>query len=117
MNRPTGVTVLAILQLLGGLLMLVIAAGLSAVSSFVGRGFLIAFGGLISGVLAIFGLIGLATAYAFWTGQSWGWWLGIIAAVLDIISIVTLNVINFVIGIIILYYLTRPHVKSWFHEA
>lgn len=103
MLRPTGVTILAILAGLGGLA--AIASGL----------FLSMFG--IGFVIVIFGLIEFAVAYGFWVGAPWGWWLGIIGAALDIISIFSLNVFGLVIGIIMLYYLTRPHVKAWFHEA
>ena len=64
-----------------------------------------------------FGLLEFAVAYAYWTGATWGWWLGIIAAILDILSIFSLNVISLIIGIVMLYYLTRPHVKVWFHKS
>lgn len=100
MNRPLGITILAILAVLGGLVSLAVGAFAS--------GF-----GL---VLVIIGLVELAVAYGYWTGKSWGWWLGIVGAVLDIVSIFSLNYFGFIIGIIMLYYLTRPNVKAWFHR-
>jgi hypothetical protein len=103
MNRPTGITILAILAILGGLAEL----GFGLIFSLFGFGL----------IFVVFGLIELAVAYGFWTGASWGWWLGIIGAVLDLISIVTFDVIGFIIGIVMLYYLTRPHVKMWFHKV
>ena len=68
-------------------------------------------------VFVIIGLIEFGVAYGYWVGASWGWWLGIIGAALDIISIVTFNFIGFIIGIIMIYYLTRAHVKAWFRRV
>jgi len=101
-TRPTGITILAVLAGLGGLAL--IAFG--AISAALGIGI----------VFVVIGLIEFGVAYGFWTGASWGWYLGIIGAILDIISIVTLNVVALIIGIIMLYYLTRPNVKTWFHK-
>lgn len=103
MGRPTGITILAVLAAIGALALI----GFGLLSSLFGFGL----------VFVVFGLVEFAVAYGFWTGASWGWWLGIIAAVLDILSIVTLDVFALIIGIIMLYYLTRPHVKAWFHKV
>jgi hypothetical protein len=113
MQRPTGVVVLAILAAIGGLGLL----GFGAVAgSFLGF-FLPGVGFGLSILFVIFALIQFGIAYGFWVGASWAWWLGIIGAVLQIISIIGLDVIGLVIGIIMLYYLTRPHVKMWFHTV
>ncbi|MGI0079348.1 MAG: hypothetical protein ACRECH_06960 [Nitrososphaerales archaeon] len=123
-SRPTGVTILAILEILGGLLLLFGAAALFAVSaiagSIAGVPMVGAFGAGLGAFLVILALLSFAVAYSFWTGKSWGWWLGLILAVLQIISgIITFpaGILDLVIGFVILYYLTRPHVKVWFHEA
>lgn len=102
-TRPTGITILAILAGLGALAL--IAFGALSVGAGIGIAFI------------IIGLIEFAVAYGFWTGASWGWYLGIIGAILDIISIVTFNVVALIIGIIMLYYLTRPNVKAWFRKS
>lgn len=101
LQRPTGITILAILAGLGGLASII---------------FGFAFG-LLGFALLIIGLIEFAVAYGYWTGASWGWWLGIIGAALDIASILAINVVGFLIGLIMLYYLTRPHVKAWFRHT
>src|SRR5208283_110240 len=109
-KRPTGVTILAILTLLGGIFLLIFAAIVLAVGAFVG--FLS--GAVLDGVgaaLIIFALISFAVTYGMWTGTKWAWWLGIIVAVLDLISIISFNVIGLIIGLVMLYFLTRPHVK------
>jgi hypothetical protein len=102
-SRPTGITILAILAALGGLALIVFGA----VTAFTGIGL----------IFVVIGLIEFGVAYGYWTGASWGWYLGIIGAILDILSIVTLNVVALLIGIIMLYYLTRPNVKVWFHKT
>ncbi len=100
------------------------AAALFAVSaiagSIAGVPMVGAFGAGLGAFLVILALLSFAVAYSFWTGKSWGWWLGLILAVLQIISgIITFpaGILDLVIGFVILYYLTRPHVKVWFHEA
>jgi hypothetical protein len=114
MERPTGVTILAVLAFLGGVLLLVFGLALGSMFSFLYSG---AAGTGIAALLVVFALIQFGVGYGYWVGATWAWWLGIIAAVLDVISIVTLNVFGLIIGIIMLYYLTRPHVKAWFHKA
>jgi len=114
-TRPTGVTILAVLTLLGGIFFLIFAAIVLAVGTMFG--FLP--GAILGGVgaaLIVFALISFAVTYGMWTGTKWAWWLGIIVAILDVISIISFNVIGLIIGLVMLYYLTRPHVKLWFHE-
>jgi len=113
-TRPTGVTILAILTILGGVFLLIFAAILLAASSFVflSSGMLVGIGA----ALVVFALISFGVAYGMWTGAKWAWWLGIIVAILDIISIISFNVIGLIVGLVMLYYLTRAHVKVWFHE-
>jgi zinc-ribbon domain len=113
MQRPTGVTVLAVLAGIGGLVLLGFGAFAGALVGFLLPGL----GTGITVVFVIFALIQFAIAYGFWVGASWAWWLGFIGAILDIISIIALNVIGLIIGIVMIYYLTRPHVKMWFHQG
>ena len=115
-KRPTGVTVLAILTLLGGIFLLIFAAIAFAAGSLISSTGLGSIAAGIGAFLIIFALISFAVFYGMWTGTKWAWWLGIIVAILDIISIISFNIIGLIIGIIMLYYLTRQHVKVWFHE-
>ncbi len=97
-NRPTGVTILAVLQILAGIAYL--AIGLVA-GALVG----------ILGVLFIpFGLFALITGLALFTGKNWARILIMIGGVLDLIDIP----IGTIIGIVILWYFTRPEVKEYF---
>jgi len=113
MSRPTGVTILAVLGILGGILLLIFAAIVGAIVNSIFPGM----GAGLAILFVIFALIQFGIAYGFWVGATWAWWLGMIGGVLDIISIVGGNVPGLIIGIIMLYYLTRPHVKMWFHKG
>lgn len=125
-RRPLGVTILAALEILGGIVALL--GGIYVASSGAAAGMLLsssalgtAAGGVLGGVLIVLGLVALVIAYGFLKGIKWGWWIAIVLYVLGIISgIVSLIagsygvIISLIIDAIILYYLTRPHVKSWF---
>ena len=102
-QRPAGITILAALAGLGALATL--AFGL--VFTLFGFGL----------IFVAIGILEFGVAYGFWSGASWAWWLGMIVAVLNILSIITFNVVGLFIGLAILYYLTRPHVKAWFKES
>ena len=97
-QRPLGVTILGILQIIGSLIILV--------------------GGLASFVLGPIGLIifplallPLIFAIALFTGRNWARILMLIGAVLDIISIA-----GIIWGVILLWYLTRPRVVAYFKQ-
>ena len=97
--RPTGVTILAILQIIGSLIML----GTGAVGSVFLGGF-----GIVPMVL---GAVSLIFALALFSGRNWARILMLIGAVLDIISIV-----GIIWGVILLWYLTRPRVVAYFKQ-
>lgn len=117
-NRPIGVSILAILEIAGGVLAIIagILAG-GAMSSIIGT-----LGPLVGIIYVIAGLVAFAAGYGLWTGAKWGWWLAIVLYALGIISSlaslalgVVLSVIGLVVDVLLMYYLTRPGVKSWFN--
>jgi len=126
-ERPTGITILAVLQVLGGLAFLGFGALLMVVSGFIGSA---AFfenmpvtprlvGGLAAGVLGIItiflGLLSFAVSYGYWYGLKWAWALGMGISIISLlISLVSGNVLGIFIDALIIYYLTRPYVKSFF---
>jgi hypothetical protein len=135
-KRPTGVTVLAILDILGGIV------GLAAGALFIGIAALASSSlaaqypalGTISGIASILyalgalalvlGLISIVVAIGFLGGKGWAWTLGIVVSVINIIvSIVetvigfSSNIVGIVFSIIIIYYLMRPHVKAYFGKG
>jgi hypothetical protein len=123
-QRPAGVTLLSVLEILSGIIWLIFAAILlgfiqgfhephiwtlpfviDTIALFLGT------------VYLILGFVSFLLAYGFWYGKSWAWLGGIILEVMGLI----LNLIEFPSGLLglfintlVLYYLTRPHVKRYF---
>jgi hypothetical protein len=136
-KRPTGVTVLAILEILGGLAglgggaVLIGVAALVSSSNFATLYPQLAGIGSVSTVLyalgalaLVFGILGLVLGVGFLGGKSWAWTLGIVVGVLNIIvSLVETgigfysDIIGIIFPIIIIYYLMRPHVKAFFGKG
>ncbi len=131
-ERPTGVTILAALQVLAGLVFVVfgaivlIVAGLLRIWGvrpqapmlplFLG-GLIIA---VVGGIMVIIGIVSFAVAYGYMNGRGWAWTLGLVIAVLGLImGILSLpnGVIGILIDALIIYYLTRPHVKRFFGKG
>jgi hypothetical protein len=92
-QRPTGVTILAALQIVGSLVM-------------IGAGLIL---GAFGVIVVLFGVLTLLFALALLSGRNWARILVMIGAILDIISIV-----GIVWGIILLWYFTRKHVVAYF---
>ena len=119
--RPTGITILAILAAIGGILGLLFGAFGGACALFSG---LFTFGGLISLLFVIaYSVLDLAFAYGAWTLQPWGWMLGVVAEGVAVVSaLITLisggTFFSFLISVVIagaiLYYLFTPAVKQAF---
>jgi hypothetical protein len=141
-HRPLGVTILAILEILSGLISLIAALGmfaLAALSSsqelidaigpdapqwFVDSGATVF--AIIGVVFLIIALVAFLLAWGFLKGKKWAWIVGIIFAVLSVLSslgqalltgtlasIATLG-ISILIPVIILVYLLLPNTKAWF---
>lgn len=126
MQRPTGITVLAILSFIGGVL--AIFAGLAlvglsgAIAAAAGGG-----GGLatiLGLLLLVFGVLELILGYGFWTLKQWAWSMGVAlqaaGIVLDVIQFINNGsqlvsvIISIAISAAIIWYLFQPHVKAAF---
>jgi len=118
-KRLTGVTVLAILNIIIGI------ADMTNIAPIVGTGSMIgvfwldleAIAQLIEIVLVLQGIVLFTLAYGFLGGKSWAWTLGLIFGIWDIIMgliLLPAGIIRIIYGAIIIYYLTRPHVKAFF---
>jgi uncharacterized membrane protein (DUF2068 family) len=146
--RPTGVTVLAVLAILGAIALLfsgtvliglglllgtltasaditraITNAGYPGLGS-LGIGTLSALIIALGAVILILGILYLAVGIGFFGGKRWAWNLGIIVSVigivLDIIQMIGGNygsVLSLIISLLIIYYLTRPHVKVFFGKG
>ena len=137
--RPTGVTIIAILNIISGIIMLLGGIGLAAIGSILptlttvdpNAGGQMALAGLlgvggvaVGGILIILGIISFIVAWGLLKGKSWAWTvtvvLSVISIVMGIISLVGGNfgsVVNIIIAGIIIYYLYRPHVKAYFGKG
>ncbi|MGB5975218.1 MAG: hypothetical protein WBG38_17970 [Nodosilinea sp.] len=135
-RRPTGITILAVIQLIGGLLSLLFgistvflggtlfAAGVVQESGTPAEAGYIIFGLGIAMLLA--GIFGLIAAYGLFTLKGWGWTLAICYSLLNILqSVVSLfqggsvprSILGPVIAGLILYYLYQPSIKRAFSQV
>ena len=133
-TRPTGITILAVLSAIGGVLGLLagvallgiggLAAGATGNAAFFGLG---AFAGIVTVAISI---AQLAFAYGAWTLQPWAWSLGVVLSLVnivwsvvgalgsgDIVSGLVGQSISIAISAVILYYLNTPAVKAAFGKT
>jgi uncharacterized membrane protein (DUF2068 family) len=132
MNRPIGVTILAVLQLIFSGLTLLIGLGVFAFKDLIVEklaqnpslpqepGLIASFGG----VLIVYGLIGLLLGYGLFTLKGWAWITTLVFQALGVLSnlfsLVSRQgspggaVLSIVISAVIIYYLLRPEVKRAF---
>lgn len=124
-QRPTGVTILAILAFIGGVLS--ILAGLALVG--IGGVFAAAGGGLaiLFGIYAlVWGALALWIGWGFWQlrPSAWRWGVilmvvGVVIAILQILlgySDLVGGIISIAIDLAVIYYLTTPAVRAAFGQ-
>lgn len=111
--RPFGVTIIAIL--------LAIAGVGSFLSGLTVLALIPILGIILAGIFFIIGLAYFAVAYGLWSGSSWAWLVTLILCGIAIIvglgSIVIGHVGSLfliIINGIVIYYLFRPNVKTYF---
>jgi hypothetical protein len=112
-HRPLGVTIIAILAILGGIGFLFSGSAAFALLPIAGI--------VIGGILVIIGLAYFVMAYGLWNGKKWAWTITLILSTIGIIlgiaSIAIGNVgalFQIIINAIVIYYLYRPNVKAYF---
>ena len=123
MQRPTGVTILAVVAAIGGVFGILgglALLGIGAIFAVVGGGF--AF--LLGLIILALGIVDLGLAYGFWTLKPWAWTWGIVVeAVGVLISLIELVlvggtisnlVVQIVVAGIIIYYLNMPDIRKLF---
>lgn len=145
-QRPLGVTILAILGILFGVFLLIVAVGSFLVAGVLSMEEIISQIGqevpqwLIDMAPLLFGAMGVVflilavilflLAYGYLKGRGWAWTVSMVLAVLAIIfgvvgwvlsgfnpaGLVSM-LINILIPVIIVIYLNMNHVKAWFGKA
>jgi len=126
--RPAAVSVLTAFVIIGGIIdicMVVLFLVLSTVSFHV-LGVLVSLPPLgwimlllLSIALIVSSAFSFVLAYGIWKGRRWAWTWMFISCVINLIAsvagiIVGIGVVGIVIYPIIIYYLTRPRIKSYF---
>ncbi|RDE16885.1 MAG: hypothetical protein C4K47_00705 [Candidatus Thorarchaeota archaeon] len=112
MARPIGITILAILQLLGaivwiyiGALALMLALALLPLLAF------------MAAIPLILGIIGLILFYGLWTLKGWAWiWTLIINIIQVIWALYSWDLISLVLPLIIVIYLLVPGTRAAFKQ-
>lgn len=136
-DRPTGITILAVLAAIGGVLSVIVGLG-----SLMGGALIGGLGGpaaagaggfvMINGiVLLALGIASIALAYGFWTLKPWAWTLGVAVAAFsiawaiisplllggDLVAGILGNIISIVVWAVVLYYLMQPNIKAAFGRS
>jgi hypothetical protein len=117
-DRPIGITIIAILMIISGILFIIGGIGLTALS-------VLSLAFLAGGIgTIILGIASLVVAWGLLKGAGWAW---IITLIITIISIIvnivhlasgnTAQIIGIIINGIIIYYLYRPNVKAYFGRS
>jgi uncharacterized membrane protein (DUF2068 family) len=128
-KRPTGITILAILALIGGIFM--VLAGILALtgSAFLatqGEGGVAVLAIIIGLIMLVAGVLNLVFAVGAWSLKPWAWTLGIIVQVISLVMAIVQGAtsgnwgnqaLSIIIAIIILYYLNTRGVKEAFGKA
>ncbi len=138
MQRPTGVTILAVSAAIGGILALCGSLALTGLGGVVGgvlgervgpgAGLFVGMLGVIFGAIAlVIALLELAFAYGAWNLKPWAWLLGIVVEIIaGLFALIRLingrgsaggEVVSILIAAIVVYYLTRPEVKKAFGQT
>ena len=127
--RPGGVTVLSILDFIGGILaflvgLFVVAVGGSGLLAQLGYGLFSGFVVVAGVAVVIIGLLSLLLGYGMWTGKGWAWLLAVILYALGALSsLLSLaggsfgSIVSLVIYGLLLWYLWKPHVKAYFGKG
>ncbi|ABL78803.1 DUF7144 family membrane protein [Thermofilum pendens] len=127
-TRPTGVTILAVLNMLGGALLVLLGLIFVAVGPLLERStpatmpglFSLILGGL-GALLIVMGAVSLIVGWGLWTGKGWAWWVTVIFEVLGLLSGLLsaaagdpFSVVGLLVSAIVLWYMFKPHVKDFF---
>lgn len=125
-GRPTGITVLGILQIVAGALLTIFAVMVGTMSGMMGDfsyfgAMASVVGGAITAVLAVLAAFSFLIASALFSGKKWGRTIVIVFSVVNLVmeaaSMTVGNVFSIggmVLNVIVLYYMWRPHVISYF---
>ena len=118
-ERPTGIALLVGFVFVTGILALGMTFYLLTLTYFPGNAVT---------YFSLFGVTSLILAYGLWIGKIWARTISLILSIVNILlwlssilDILTISpssdltsIINIVLSVLIIYYLTRPHIKDYF---
>lgn len=112
-DRPLGVTILALLEILGGLFSIIGGFGLVMLAAFDPLfGFLWL---ILGGVTLFLGLLALIVGWGLWSLKSWAWMVALILNLINLIlNILSAGYLAAIINLIIVLYLQQADIKSRF---
>ena len=130
-RRPTGITVLGILEIISGIFLAIAAIFFGAFSGMIGNmmsgmmpgigDFMGAIGGILAAVFGILAAISFLIAWALFSAKRWARTIVIVFSIIDLVleaaSLVSGNafgIASMILDGIILYYMWRPHVIAYF---
>ena len=127
-EKPLGIAILAVLNIIGGIFAIIGGASIAALTGVMAAeaipGIFGVIIGVFGGILIIMGILGVAVGWGFWKGKEWAWIIGltfyIISIILSLVGAVQppyTGIVGVIIGALLVYYLFRPNVKSWFVRA
>ncbi len=112
-GRPLGITILAILEILGGLLSIVGGFGLvtlAMIEPIFGMLWL-----AIGAVTLILGIVALIIGWGLWSLKSWAWMAALIINLINLIlNVLSQSWLSAIINLIIILYLQQKDIKSRF---
>jgi hypothetical protein len=115
--RPIGVTLLAALELLMGVILVFGALGGAALGTLIAGEYGEVIGSMIMVIAAVGAVIEFIIGWGLLTGKKWARWVGIIFSALGVLSglgSLPTGLAMIVIDGAVIYYLTRPNVIAWF---
>jgi len=113
--RPFGVTLLAILEIISGAIAIVGGIFFVTIAGMLDLDFLGAMSGIVAGALVALGVASFVMAWGLLGGKPWAWTATLVLTIISVIfELAAANIIGLIIDAIVLYYLFRPHVKSFF---
>ena len=112
-ERPLGVTIISILQIIGALLL--VFGGSTAVLLGLALGIFGMLVTVLGGILLIFGILGIIIAWGLWSLKSWVWMVAFILNLLSVIfALLSFDLISLIFPLIIVIYLNQGEVKAAF---
>lgn len=116
--RPVGVTILAVLEIISGIVGIVGGIFFATIAGLLDVDFLGAIGGIVAGILVAIGIASFVMAWGLLEGKPWAWTFTLILTIISVVfELAGANIVGLIIDAIVLYYLFRPHVKAFFGKS